>query len=60
MRATADSIRVLRRAIWPCRLFAPPEVNGAVPAFITQACAYLLEGVNLSDASALITPNPWG
>jgi hypothetical protein len=35
-------------------------VNGAVPAFITQACAYLLEGVNLSDTSAPITPNPLG
>ena len=48
----------------PCNLavslLAPPEVNGAVPAFITQPCAYLLEGVNLSDASALITPNPLG
>jgi hypothetical protein len=48
----------------PCNLavslFSPPEVNGAAPAFITQACAYLLEGVNLSDASALITPNPLG
>ena len=48
----------------PCNLvvslFAPPEVNGTVPAFITQPCAYLLEGVNLSDTSALITPNPLG
>jgi len=48
----------------PCNLavslLAPPEVNGAVPAFITQPCAYLLENVNLSDASALITPNPLG
>ncbi len=48
----------------PCNLavslLSPPEVNGAVPTFITQACAYLLEGVNLSDASALITPNPLG
>jgi len=48
----------------PCNLavslLAPPEVNGAVPPFITQACAYLLEGVNLSDTSALITPNPLG
>ena len=48
----------------PCNLavslFSPPEVNGAVPTFITQACAYLLEGVNLSDASAPITPNPLG
>jgi hypothetical protein len=48
----------------PCNLAAslltPPEVNGAVPSFITQACAYLLEGVNLADTSALITPNPLG
>jgi hypothetical protein len=48
----------------PCNLtvslLAPPEVNGVVPPFITQACAYLLEGVNLSDTSALITPNPLG
>ena len=48
----------------PCNLavslLSPPEVNGAVPAFITQSCAYLLEGVNLSDTSAPITPNPWG
>lgn len=48
----------------PCNLavsfLSPPEVNGAVPTFITQACAYLLEGVNLSDTSALITPNPLG
>jgi hypothetical protein len=48
----------------PCNLavslFSPPEVNGAVPTFITQSCAYLLEGVNLSDTSALITPNPLG
>jgi hypothetical protein len=48
----------------PCNLavslFSPPEVNGVVPTFITQACAYLLEGVNLSDTAALITPNPLG
>jgi hypothetical protein len=48
----------------PCNLavslLAPPEVNGVVPTFITDACAYLLEGVNLSDASAPITPNPLG
>jgi hypothetical protein len=48
----------------PCNLavsfLSPPEVNGAVPTFITQACAYLLEGVNLSDTSALIAPNPLG
>ena len=41
-------------------LLSPPEVNGSVPTFITQTCAYLLEGVNLSDASAPITPNPLG
>ena len=48
----------------PCNLavslLSPPEVNGAVPAYITQDCAYLLEGVNLSDAFAPITPNPLG
>jgi hypothetical protein len=48
----------------PCNLavslLSPPEVNGAVPTFITQACAYLLEGVNLSDASAPIAPDPLG
>ncbi len=48
----------------PCNLavslLAPPEINGAVPTFITNACAYLLEGVNLSDTSTLITPNPLG
>ncbi|HSD83629.1 MAG TPA: hypothetical protein VLG46_07215, partial [Anaerolineae bacterium] len=48
----------------PCNLavslLSPPEVNGAVPTFITDTCAYLLEGVNLSDASAPITPNPLG
>jgi hypothetical protein len=48
----------------PCNLavslLAPPEVNGTVPSFITQACAYLLEGVNLADTSALVTPNPLG
>jgi hypothetical protein len=48
----------------PCNLavslLSPPEVNGAVPTFITDACAYLLEGVNLADASAPITPNPLG
>jgi hypothetical protein len=41
-------------------LLSPPEVNGSVPTFITQACAYLLQGVNISDTSALITPNPLG
>lgn len=48
----------------PCNLavslLLPPEVNGGVPSFILQACAYLLEGVNVSDTSALITPNPLG
>ena len=48
----------------PCNLavslFGPPEVNGVVPDFITRSCDYLLEGVNLSDTSALITPNPLG
>lgn len=48
----------------PCNLavslIAPPEVNGGVPAFITQACSYLLKGVNLSDTSAPIVPNPLG
>jgi hypothetical protein len=48
----------------PCNLavslLSPPEVNGVVPTFITQACAYLLEGVNLADTSAPITPNPLG
>ena len=48
----------------PCNLavslLSPPEVNGAVPAFITQSCAYLLEGINLSDASAPLAPNPLG
>jgi hypothetical protein len=48
----------------PCNLavslLSPPEVNGAVPMFITDACAYLLEGVNLADNSAPITPNPLG
>ncbi len=48
----------------PCNLavslLSPPEVNGAVPAFITQSCAYLLVGVNLSDTSALLAPNPLG
>ncbi len=41
-------------------LFSPPEVNGTVPTFITQSCAYLLEGVNLADTSAPIAPNPLG
>jgi hypothetical protein len=48
----------------PCNLavslLSPPEMNGNVPTFITDACAYLLEGVNLADTSAPITPNPLG
>jgi hypothetical protein len=48
----------------PCNLsialLAPPEVNGFVPDFITRACDYLLEGINVSDTSAPIVPNPMG
>lgn len=48
----------------PCNLaislLSPPEINGFVPGFITQSCSYLLEGVNPSDTSAPITPNPFG
>ena len=48
----------------PCNLFVsifgPPEVNGYVPPITTNVCGYLLDGVNLSDASAPITPNPLG
>jgi len=48
----------------PCNLFVsilnPPEVNGFVPPVVYDVCGYLLEGVNLSDASAPITPNPLG
>ncbi len=48
----------------PCNLsialLAPPEVNGFVPDFITRSCDYLLEGVNISDTSAPIVPNPMG
>jgi hypothetical protein len=48
----------------PCNLavslLSPPEVNGVVPSFITDTCAYLLKGVNLADNSAPITPNPLG
>jgi hypothetical protein len=48
----------------PCNLFVsilnPPEVNGSVPPILRDACAYLLEGVNLSDTSAPIAPNPLG
>ena len=48
----------------PCNLFVsianPPEVNGYVPPILYDVCGYLLDGVNLSDPSALITPNPLG
>ena len=48
----------------PCNLFVallnPPEVNGAVPPILYDVCGYLLDGVNPSDASAPITPNPLG
>jgi hypothetical protein len=48
----------------PCNLFVsilnPPEVNGNVPPIVYDVCDYLLEGVDLSDASAPITPNPLG
>jgi hypothetical protein len=48
----------------PCNLFVsilnPPEVNGYVPPIVYDACGYLLEGVNLSDPSAPIAPNPLG
>ena len=48
----------------PCNLsialITPPEVNGQVPGYVTEACSYLLEGVNLSDTSAPIAPNPMG
>ncbi len=47
-----------------CNLFVsilnPPEVNGHVPPVLYEVCGYLLEGVNLSDASAPIAPNPLG
>lgn len=48
----------------PCNLFVsllgPPEVNGYVPPLTYDVCGYLLESVNLSDASAPIAPNPLG
>jgi hypothetical protein len=48
----------------PCNLFVaffnPPEVNGYVPPITYEVCGYLLEGVNLSDTSAPVTPNPLG
>ncbi|HET7087270.1 MAG TPA: hypothetical protein VFL17_01330 [Anaerolineae bacterium] len=48
----------------PCNLFVsianPPEINGYVPPILYDLCSYLLDGVNLSDPSALIAPNPLG
>ena len=48
----------------PCNLFVsilnPPEVNGSVPSTLYDVCGYLLDGVNLSDTSAPIAPNPLG
>ncbi len=48
----------------PCNLFvsilSPPQVNGYVPPITYDVCGYLLDGVNLSDASAPIAPNPLG
>ncbi len=48
----------------PCNLFVsilnPPEVNGYVPPILHTVCGYLLDGVNLSDTSAPIAPNPLG
>jgi hypothetical protein len=48
----------------PCNLsvslLSPPEVDGYVPPLITRECSYLLEGVNLTDTSAPIVPNPIG
>jgi hypothetical protein len=48
----------------PCNLFVsilnPPEVNGSVPPILYDVCGYLLEGVNLSDPSTPIAPNPLG
>lgn len=48
----------------PCNLFVsilnPPEFNGYVPPITYQACDYLVQGVNLSDASQPIAPNPLG
>jgi hypothetical protein len=48
----------------PCNLFVsianPPEINGYVPPILYDVCSYLLDGVNLSDPTALIAPNPLG
>ena len=48
----------------PCNLFVsilnPPEVSGSVPPILYDVCGYLLEGVNLSDPSTPIAPNPLG
>ncbi|HLF29297.1 MAG TPA: hypothetical protein VJG32_23480 [Anaerolineae bacterium] len=48
----------------PCNLFisilGPPEFNGYVPPLTYTLCAYLVQGVNLSDPSAPIAPNPLG
>ena len=60
MRATADSIRGLCRAIWPYRSFHRQKSMAQCRRSSHKSCAYLLEGVNLSDTSALITPNPLG
>ena len=48
----------------PCNLFVslanPPEVNGYVPPVLYRWCDHLLEGVDLSDRSAPVVPNPLG
>jgi hypothetical protein len=48
----------------PCNLsvslLAPPEINGWVPSLIKRACDYLIQGADISDTSASITPNPLG
>jgi hypothetical protein len=48
----------------PCNLWVgllqPPEINGYVPQLTDRACGYLLSGVNLSDSSAPVVPNPLG
>lgn len=48
----------------PCNLYVslinPPQISGYVPAINYQLCDYLLDGINLSDTSNLITPNPVG
>lgn len=41
-------------------LLAPPEINGWVPGFIKNSCGYLIQGVDISDTSAPIAPNPLG